>query len=200
MALRIGIVAVAAVAWGLAGHALDVAPGGSWVTALGAPWLVMAFAAGALMPRREWGAAAGAAFIVLAVGVYYVAFLDEGAGVARYAVKVGLAWGAVGVLLGALFGAGGAVWRAAPRSRPGALAAAIAVGALAGEALLLRREWFSAGAPEALRLELLAAVLLAAATFRRPLALGAGVAAALLAVVAADELRELLRVVGWQGA
>jgi hypothetical protein len=189
---------LAAVVWGVSQHVVDGAPGGAWLSALGAPWLVLAFAAGAMSGKRA--PVVGALSLFVAVGAYYIPFLFMDAGVARYAVKVGLAWGIVAAALGALFGAAGAAWRRDPRSTLGTLAAALPVGALAGEALLLRREWFSAGAPEALRVELTAAVLVAAFTIRRPLGFAAALIAALTAGVAADELRDLLRAAGWQGA
>jgi len=198
--LAIALLVLAAVGWGVAGHAMDQSRAGVWVSALGAPWLVLAFAAGVVTRTHRRAGLAGATFLLLAVGAYYVPFVVVDSGAARYAVKIGLAWGAVAAVLGALFAVAGATWIQDPRSRSGAIAAAVPGGALAGEALLLRTQWHSAGAPEALRIELGAAVVLAALTARRPLALTAAVLAVVTAGIAADELRDLLRAAGWQGA
>ena len=67
------LVLLAAGALGVAGQLGGALPGvPSRATALGAPWLVAAFAAGALL-RRPWRAAAGGAVLLAAGTVAYYA-------------------------------------------------------------------------------------------------------------------------------
>ena len=212
----------AALAWGYGGHAVDGLRGGAWASALGAPWLVLAFAIGAaLAPRalpqdaecresglydrlgdsqraRTWfvAPAAGAAVLAAAVAVYYAALVDDSP---RYAVLVGVAWSAVAAPAGAFCAAAGAAWR-----RGSAAAGALPPALLAGEALLLLGEWQHPGARAVLIAELAAAaVLLFVMALRTGARLRTLALAAVLVVACAateDVVRDALRGVGWAGA
>jgi hypothetical protein len=174
-----------------------------WGGALGGPWLVGAFAAGAFAGMRRAGALAGAVAIVFGTAVYYVLahWIERNTGL-RYAAAAGIGWAIPGAVIGALFGAAGAAWREG--GRPRAVAAGLLAGGLLAEALLLTSVWSTAAAQRALSVELCAAGILGLLLVGRarlaPLALG--VAAASTVALLAGELvvRELLRTSGWAGA
>lgn len=172
------------------------------VSALGAPWLVCAFAVGALCTRRRIGAAAGAALLVAGTGLYYAALVyGYGDSALGYAVTMTLAWGAVAAVAGAGMGALGALWRDAT-GRRALLLGSLPAAALAGEAVLLRASWGAGAAALALEV-LIAAVLLGLLTWRRAPLPAAVLTASLLAVVFAGaeaELRDVMRAAGWHGA
>jgi hypothetical protein len=188
----------------------DLHPGLRWVVALGVPWLVSAFAAGALIGDRGWGALAGAVALVVGTLAYYALRVALGGGgilgvqgfVVRGAPMV-IGWCAAAVLSGALFGLAGAAWR-----RGGVLAnvagTALVSGALIGEALLLTQEWTSRGGRLVLAAELAAGAALPFVLSRRrslivpALALAAFVALAV--AVTEDGVRDALRLTGWNGA
>ena len=174
-----------------------------WLTALGAPWLLVAFAAGALVRDRRVAVVAGALTLVAGVGAYYLSMLTVTDGALRYAARIGIAWGLVGVFAGPLFAWAGAVWRSG-RGWPAAVAAAVPFAVLAGEVLALRREWWSPGARAALVLELAAAAVLLAALAprdRRVVVTGVmGFVLAVLFAAAEVDVREALRAAGWAGA
>ena len=94
-------------------------------TALGAPWLVAAFAAGALL-RRPWRAAAGGA-VLLAAGTiaYYVVRVGAtGGDPSRALAAIAVAWAAAALAVGALMGVARRALalgprRVAHRRRPG---------------------------------------------------------------------------------
>lgn len=181
-----------------------------WIAALGVPWLLTAFAAGALLGDRRRGALAGAIAIVVGTLAYYTLRVSFGGGgilgqegfVARGAPVV-IGWCAAALLSGAAFGLAGAVWR-----RGGAVAhvagTALASGALVGEALLLTREWTSPGARLVLAAELALGVSLPfLLSRRRAYILPALALTAVVAVGAAtteDGVRDALRLAGWNGA
>lgn len=181
-----------------------------WFAALGVPWLLTAFAAGALLGDRARGALAGA--IALAVGTlaYYVLRVSFGGGgllgqegfVMRGAPIV-IGWCALAVLSGALFGLAGAMWRRGD-GVANVAGTALASGALVGEALLLTREWTSPGARLVLAAELaLGATLPFALSRRRSYILPALALTAVVALGVAmteDGARDALRGVGWNGA
>lgn len=176
---------------------------GPLLASLGAPWLVMAFAAGALAGGRWPGALAGAATIVTGTLTYYVLYtlMSAGAG-AHYAMAMIIAWSAAGGLVAAGFGYAGSAWRRARGPLGRAAAAAMVGGALIGEALLLRVEWASRSAERALAAELIAgvAVALLLAPGRRVLALLLSGVAAGVFVLGEGVVRETLRAAGWVGA
>ena len=162
---RAVLLAVAAgAALGFAGQTgSDLHPGLRWVVALGVPWLLTAFFAGAIVGDRLRGAIAGALSLVIGTVAYYAlrVALGEGgplhaADALRGAVIVA-GWCAAAIGGGAAFGLAGALWRSG-----GALAtvagSALVSGALVGEALLLTQEWTGRGAQLVLAAELVAGV------------------------------------------
>lgn len=181
-----------------------------WVVALGVPWLVTAFAAGALLGDRRTGAVAGATALVVGTLAYYALRVTFGGGgllgqegfVLRGAPVV-IGWCLAATIGGAVFGIGGALWR-----RGGVVAnvfaTALVSGALVGEALLLTQEWTHRGARLVLAAELAAgAALPFVLTRRRALIVPALALTALAAVgvaVTEDGVRDALRGVGWKGA
>jgi hypothetical protein len=196
-------VLVVGAAWGVGGQAADRVIGGAYLTALGAPWLVLAFLTGALLPRRSgpWTAAsAGAALLVAGVLAYYVVhavrrgFYDR-----TTMVLVVIAWSSAAVVAGGLFAAAGRHWRRTGSPWAGAVPAA----ALLGEAFALAGQWRSPGAQAAVTLELLGGVaLLAVVAARSRRSVGVLAAACGLAVacgIAEVEVRELARAAGWSG-
>jgi hypothetical protein len=187
----------------------DLHPGLRWVVALGVPWLVTAFAAGALLGDRRWGAVAGAVALVVGTIAYYalrVALGGEGLGGEELVLRGGpivVGWCAAAVVSGAVFGLGGALWR-----RGGSVAhvagTALVSGALVGEALLLTQEWSARGARLVLAAELAAGAALPFLLTRRRVlilpALALTVVVALGVAVAEDSVRDALRLTGWNGA
>lgn len=170
-------------------------------TALGGPWLITAFAVGALVAGRRTrsvAAAAGAAALVLGTLTYYgICVGIERESSRHYAAAMVVGWCTACVPIGAAFAWLGAWWRSAR----GAVPAAVLAGALAGEALLLRLLWERPAALQVLHLEVLGAVLLALVLPRRRLpALALMVPVGLAVVVAEALVRESLRSVGWAGA
>ena len=182
------------------GYALSTL--GHAVIALGAPWLAVAWAIGAAADTRARGAIGGAATLALGTGGWYLlTVLDGGRAAVHYAAPMTIAWGAVALVAGALFGLAGSAWRdGSPRAR--AVAIAVLAGALAGESLLLMREWTGRAAGLVLAAELAAAVIVLVLARRRvPLLLTVGlfaVAALGFAQVEAT-VRDALRLVGWGG-
>jgi Family of unknown function (DUF6518) len=174
------------------------------VSALGAPWLVCAFAAGTLL-RRPWAAAvAGALLLSGGTAAYYGAQVyGYGPGSLDYATSMAVGWGAVAAVAGSAMAAAGSLWRDASGVRA-ALLAAVPAAALAGEAVLLSRTWSGRDSALALWTELAAAAVLLVVLSRRraPLAhalAGAVVLAVAFALVEA-ELRGYMRAAGWHGA
>lgn len=188
----------------------DLDPRLYWFVALGVPWLVTAFAAGALLGDRLLGALAGAVALVAGTLAYYglrVTFGGGGLlgqhGLVLRGAPVVIGWCAAAAVGGAAFGLAGALWR-----RGGTVAnvfgTALVSGALAGEALLLTQEWAGRGARLVLAAELaLGATLPFVLSRRRSLILPALALTALVAVgvaVTEDGVRDALRGVGWNGA
>ena len=167
-----------------------------WIGALGAPWLVLAFALGALARGRTAGAAGGAVALVTATGTWYALHV-AGAGTGRVA-PVAVAWALAAIACGSVFGFAGAHWRAG-HAAPVALLA----GALAGEALVLAGEWPSHVARTLLAAQLAFAAVVPFLLTRERRALPVVLALTLVATVAlgaaAEELRELARAAGWNG-
>lgn len=200
-------VAVGSVLGGAAQIASDVHPALRWAAALGVPWLVTAFFAGALLGDRARGAFAGAAALVLGTLTYYVLRValngEVGLGIDYPSVPIVVGWCAAAVCGGGVFGLAGAAWRRGGE-RAHVLAVAVVSGALVGEALLLRGEWSGRGARLVLGLELAAGALMPLAlTRRRALVLPALALTAVLALcvgVAEDGVRDALRDAGWNGA
>ncbi|PTL59121.1 DUF6518 family protein [Paraconexibacter algicola] len=212
------LVAVAlGVLLGLAARAGDHAPVGTVgaATALGGPWLVVAFAAGAVgarvgaggrvARRREAraGAVRGAVCVIAGVVVYYaMMWLVERRTGPGYAVPVATAWSLGGVVVGGSFGALGAAWRT---GGPWASRwAAVLGGALLGEAVVLRALWERPDLERVAALQALAALVLVAALAPRPRAWPAALpvlaSTAGAFALAALVLREGARAAGWAGA
>lgn len=191
-----------------AGHELAREP--YWMASLGGPWLVAAFAAGALAGDRRVAALAGAATIVTGTFTYYsllavyhgVMYLSIPTAHADYGVAMTIGWSAAGLAIGAGFGAAGALWRRGGASLWAAGGAAALGGALAGEALLLHAAWSSPWAQRVLALELATGVVVAVALARgrRAAALALTIPFAAVFVVCAGVVRETLRAAGWAGA
>jgi Family of unknown function (DUF6518) len=184
------------------GHAIQSV--GHTAVALGAPWLAVAWAVGAMAGSRRLGAAGGAAALVLGTGAWYLLSIvaaASGWAVVSYALPVAAAWGIVSLAAGAVFGFAGGVWRDGNRLARGASVALLS-GALAGEALLLMRTWSGRAADAVLAAELasgLAVLLLA----RRRVPLGITLALFALATVLVSGtegvVRDALRLAGWGG-
>ena len=161
-----------------------------WPGALGAPWLAVAFALGAVARQRIAGAAGGAAALVTGTVAWYALH--------PAAPHVVAAWALIAVVAGAGFGALGAHWRASHR-----WPVALLAGAFAGEALVLAQEWPRAVTETVLLAELTVAAALPLLLVRPARALPAVLAltavAALAMGAAADEVREAARAAGWRG-
>jgi hypothetical protein len=204
---RMVLAAAVLIAAGLVGIAAqlgEAAPGvPRHATALGAPWLIAAFAAGALLRRPLPGALGGAVLLSGGTLSYYVVQLALTGHVrALETGTIAAGWAAAAAVAGGVMGALGAVWREAARLP--ALAAAVPAATLIGEALLLAGEWRSRTALAVLCAELaLATALLPACAWRRASLPVAALAAGALAVVFAlgeNEVRSAMRAVGWRGA
>jgi hypothetical protein len=196
------------VAGGLLGGGMQVAEGvlgvPNQVTALGAPWLVSAFAAGAFIRRRVVALVAGALMLSTGTVLYYAAIVvAHGRSAGEYATVMTVTWGTLACAAGAAMAFAGAAWRGASGAR-GALLAALPAAALAGEAVLLSFSWSGALSGLALALELVGgiAVLLLLSWRRLPLgqALASAGGLAVAFAVVESEVRGLMRAAGWHGA
>jgi hypothetical protein len=179
----------------------NVVPQLSRATALGVPWLIAAFGVGALQRERALGALAGATALVSGTIVYYILRI-LGWGTLDATVPIAVGWCLAAAGGGALFGLAGAAWRGGG-TRVRAAAAALAAGALIGEALLLTTLWNGEGARMLLGAELLAgAALPFALVRRRMLVVALGLTAIVAAAVFLGEqgVRDALRETGWNGA
>jgi hypothetical protein len=203
-------VALGLVLGGAGQLAPDLEPRLYWAVALGVPWLVAAFAAGALLGTRACGAVAGATALVVGTLAYYALRVGLGGGgllgqdgfVLRGAPIV-IGWCAAALLSGAVFGLAGALWRRGGTSA-NVFGTALVSGALVGEALLLTQEWTGRGARLVLAAELALGLALPFVLARRRALIAPALAlAAVVAVGAAvteDGVRDTLRVMGWSGA
>jgi hypothetical protein len=175
----------------------------NWATALGGPWLVTAFAVGAVVRNRVWSVLAGGAALTCGVGVYYSVFhWIQGSTSLHYAVVVGLAWGVVAFFAGGLFAYAGAAWRDGERWAHVTAAAALG-GALLGEAFLLLAHWEDPTARLVLMCELMVGALVPVLSARRrelPAAVVLGLVFAVAVFAAEGYTRAALRTVGWAGA
>jgi hypothetical protein len=200
LALAIGVALGALIGVG-ARMARTMPADGPLVASLGAPWLVIAFAAGALAGGRGMAALAGATTVVTGTLTYYALYALAGGG-GRYALIMTVAWSGAGAAVAAGFGCAGSAWRRARAPLGRAATAGIVAGALVGEAVLLGVEWASPWAERALVTELLAGLLIAVvlAPGRRVVALIFTAAAAGVFVIGEGLVRETLRAAGWVGA
>lgn len=174
------------------------------ISALGAPWLVCAFAVGTLVHGRWAAAAAGALLLSGATAVYYGAQVyGHGREALDYATTMAVAWGLCAGAAGAIMAVAGSMWRRTT-GFGAALLAAVPVAALAGEAVLLSGAWSGADAGLVLGVEVAAAAVLVVALSRHRVAAWRTLAgAAVLAVafaLAEAELRGYMRAAGWHGA
>ena len=200
---------------------------GQWIAALGVPLLAVCWGIGAAAGRAGAGAVAGAVAMTVATATYYALHFHHFGG-SLHGLPVVVGWSAASLAAGGAFGLAGGAWRAAvsgARGRSGAPswsgaggrsgargawravavrvgAVALLAGALAGEALLLAREWPERVGP-LLYAELLAAAALPFVLVRPWRALPAAlVLTALCALVlgaAEGEVRETMRQAGWRG-
>jgi hypothetical protein len=165
---------------------------------LGAPWLVCAFAVGAVVRGRRHAALAGSLALVAAVFTYYVleSLVERRTGLG-YAVPIGFAWSLAAIVVGAAFGFLGGLWR--DHRRGASLAAGVISGALVGEALLLLA-WRSDAERPVLVSELIAGLVLPFVLARRrelvPAVASTGVVAVALAVTEGVLLLTMRRF-GW---
>jgi hypothetical protein len=205
---RVLLAALAAVplgvALGSAGQLIDMVDDRlRWAGALGVPWLVVAFAAGAVARERAAAIVAGAVTIVVGTGSYYALHVAASMNLRLAPVVIATGWALAGIACGGAFGWAGAEWRTRRGEGLGAAAAAAAIGgALVGEALLLSQEWSGRAAEAILAAELVAGALLPVLLIRRPVALAIGLTAvaAIVMGVAESEVRAALRDIGWRGA
>jgi hypothetical protein len=193
----------AGLALGVVGQAIDrVHDGLTWAGALGVPWLVVAFAAGALARDRAAAALAGAAALVIGTGTWYALHILVDHNL-RFNALVAIAWTPAAAISGAGFALAGAAWR---RHRGeglyAAAAAATLAGALIGEAVLLQREWAGRAAQLILVAELFVGLALPLLMVRRRVvlpALALTLVAAVVLGVAEAEIRDAMRGAGWRG-
>jgi len=185
-------------------HGRAIAAVGHTAVALGAPWLAVAWIVGAYSGSRARGALSGAAALVLGTGAWYLLTIvaaTSGWAAVHYAVPVAAAWGVVALGAGGVFGFAGAVWRERePRLRAAAIG--LLSGALAGEALLLMREWPGRAAALVLAIELAVGLgVLALGRRRAPIALTLlfFVAATVSVMGTEGVVRDALRLAGWGG-
>ena len=172
------------------------------VTALGAPWLVTAFAVGTLIRGRLTASLAGALMLSTGTALYYAAIV-YGDGAAAYATVMTVTWGAVAAAGGAVMALTGSWWRTASGNRA-ALLAALPAAALLGEAVLLSFSWRGDVAGIALLCELVCGVVILLMLSRRRVslsrALASALALALAFALAEAEIRGVMRAAGWHGA
>lgn len=185
---------------GLAARASDYGPrAAAWVGALGAPWLLAAFANGALARRRRHAMIAGAVAIVVGVVAYYLSMWRlEQRTVEGYATAMIVGWSLAGVVIGAPFGLAG--WHARFGSeRSSAVAMAVLVAALLAEAAYGLLVWQNHYAQAIAALEVSAAIAIAVAFGRtkRVATLALPLSLALLACELA--VTTLMRGAGWAG-
>jgi hypothetical protein len=211
LALAIAASIPAGIALGVAGQGIDhVDARLRWVAALGVPWLLVAFALGALTHRVAGGhvppraalagaAASGALALAVATGAWY-ALVVLSTGHALYPAYMTVAWLPAAVACGALFALAGAGWASGGRIRR-PLGAAVAAGALVGEVLALDGEWSTRAAHAVLAAELAAGLLLPFVLARRAAtaAFALTVVVALAMGAAETEVRDTLRAAGWRG-
>jgi uncharacterized protein DUF6518 len=178
----------------------ELAALGRAAVALGAPWLAVAWAVGALVARPARAALSGGAGLALGTFAWYALSALAGGPAEDYA-RVAPAWAAVALAAGAAFGLGGALY-ARGRLVLRTVALALVSGTLAGEALLLATEWTGRASRVALAAELAvaAAVLVVGARRTAPLAAVFLAGAVALGVAGVeDAVRDTLRLAGWRG-
>jgi hypothetical protein len=181
-------------------HGGELAALGRATVALGAPWLAVAWAVGALAGSPARAALGGGAGLALGTFAWYALTTATG-GPAADAARLAAVWAVVALAAGAGFGVAGAAYAHGGRlTRTAALA--VLCGTLAGEALLLFAEWTSRAGRAALAVELAAAAAVLAFGIRRTAPLLAVLLAAVVAVGVAgaeDTVRDALRLAGWRG-
>lgn len=96
-----------------------------------APWIVAAFAAGAMTISLPAGVARGVGTLLVAVASYYVIQMIQVLEYGELRLGILALWIAVAMIVGTVFGAAGSAWRR--RRRPG-LAVGVLSGALIAEA------------------------------------------------------------------
>jgi hypothetical protein len=210
-AIGLGVAARYASGAGLIAHAGPIAePAGKlgpWVVALGAPWLAVAWALGAVARRVDAGAVAGALALAGGTGAWYAFTVWQvGRGALGYALPVSMAWAMAAIVAGAVFGIAGALWRTGSTDGGRALGAAVLAACFIGEAVLLATIWNGRAARVVLSAELLFGLalpflLLGGRHQRRALALALLLTAVLAVFAAGAEsvVRDALRHVGWGG-
>jgi hypothetical protein len=191
---------------GLLGQAGEKVPGApAYITALGAPWMLLAFALGALARKPLLGALAGAAALVIGTEAYYLAqiALTDGRTI-FYATAMGIGWGAASAVAGAIAGAIGGWWRSERSERERSIAGALPGALLTGEALLLSREWTAPAARALVGAELLIGVALLwlhiGTSSRVAIAFAAACGLTMAVAFGEHSVRETLHAAGWNGA
>jgi hypothetical protein len=204
--LGILVVVGCGVAIGLAGQAGDRVPGApAYITALGAPWMLLAFVLGALARKPLLGAIAGGVALVIGTEAYYLAqiALTDGRTL-FYATAMGIGWGGSAVVAGALAGGIGGWWRSECSDQERSIAGALPGALLTGEALLLSQEWTQPAARALVAVELMAGlglIWIHIGTSRRAFIAAAAACALTMAVVLGEHsVRETLHAAGWNGA
>lgn len=185
---------------GLGARASDYGPSvAHWVGALGAPWLLASFAAGAFARGRRSAATAGAVAIVAGVVAYYISMwrIEQRTG-EEYATLMIVGWSLAGVLVGAPFGVAGFMARSR-RERVASWGLAALVAALLAEAAYVSLVWQSAFAQALATAEVVAAFLLVAASRRGPRVATFALPLAALMLVGELAVTTVMRGVGWAG-
>jgi hypothetical protein len=204
--LGIFLVVGCGVAIGLAGQAGDKVPGApAYITALGAPWMLLAFSLGALARKPLLGALAGGAALVIGTEAYYLAqiALTDGRTI-FYATAMGIGWGGSAAIAGALAGSVGGWWRSECSEQERSVAGALPGALLTGEALLLSQEWTAPAARALVAAELMLGIgllWLHIGTSRRVFVAAVAACGLTMAVVLGEHsVRETLHAAGWNGA
>ena len=173
-----------------------------WLGALGAPWLLVAFAIGATERKRNAAVALGAGALVAGVVTYYaMMYAVEGRASLLYALVIGLGWAALGAVGGAVFAAGGWAWRWGS-NRLSRVGTALLCGTLIGEGIYALLRWQHHYGREVATAEVLLGCLML--TTARPRIVGSAAAqTAFVAVVFCSieiAVAGSMHALGWGGA
>ncbi|GAA0306173.1 DUF6518 family protein [Kineococcus aurantiacus] len=172
LGVALGVALLAGLAWGAATSGLQTVlprPFAALANAVG-PWVVPAFAVGALCRRWPVAVAAGVLACLGEVAGYYAVSAARGFGVGAGPV---LLWAATGLVGGLVLGVAGWLWRRAGSPRRAALGAALLGGVFLAEGAVTHG-WYLRHTGEAVLFCLLGAVLVAGLGATAPAARATG--------------------------